>query len=297
MEIDDDAKWATIKTCIINASEQEVKQAEMAAFLKRVFNTAIRALQDLVEAGIDLGDKVIVSRLQELILAICQIPQHRIHAFDVSTVLKEFEEYEEHFYGYLSLPKQDAETSFTCDWLIDRLADFAKNPPEGEEYGEKLTLYMDLCGNLMRSGSNRIRAYLADALEKLAQSCKYVTPDGLYRFLAYYIGEQNAENSVCCDFVVRKINYLADHPNEVNSEVLDSYLDICEKLAENGSDKIRAYLVRATENLAQILTSEWMRDEAKMVWDFVIKLLSQENVRIIQREKRLLNAQTTINYF
>lgn len=74
MEMDYNAKWDTIETCIINAREWYVEQAEMISFLKRVFKTAIDALQDLVVAGIDLGDKDVVVRLQELILAICQIP-------------------------------------------------------------------------------------------------------------------------------------------------------------------------------------------------------------------------------
>lgn len=213
MGIDYNAKWATIKTCIMNAEQQAVEQADMSAFLKRVFDTAINALRDLVEAGINLSDKDVVARLQELILAICQIPQHRIHAFNVSDVIKEFEVYEEHFYGYLSLPPQDAETSIACDWIVDRLDD------------------------------------------------------------------------------------LAEEPKVIDTRRLKTYLEICEMLAENGSDKIRAYLVDASENLANELTSEWMQEEAKMVWSFVVKLLSQDNVRIIQREKRLLIAQTAIEYF
>lgn len=210
MERNTDDNWATIQTCIMNAEMQSVEQTEMPAFLKRVFNTAIDALRELVEAGIDLGDNTVVAKLQELILAICQTPQHRILAFDVSEVIKDFEEYEVLFYGYLSLVKQDAETSFTCDWVVERLY------------------------------------------------------------------------------------YMAENPQKSDYQKLEFYMDICEKLNENGSDKIRAYLARATENLAHSFMSKWMRKEAKKAWIFAIKLLSQDNERIIQREKRLINAQDNI---
>lgn len=204
--------WSLIERCIQDAGEMEVEQAEMTASLKKTFGIALDALEEMVTKGIDLTDSDVVSHLQELILAICQIPQGRIHAFDVMTVLKEFEEYEERFYRILSLPRQNADSSLTCDWLVDRLHELAVNP------------------------------------------------------------------------------------KEIDVQRLERYLDILEKLTVTGSDKILARLEEATENLAHELTSEWMPEEAKRVCSVAINLLSRDNVWIIQREKRLLNIKTTMEY-
>lgn len=201
---------AIIKQCIKDAGEMKVEQADMVAFLKRTFGTALETLEEMVADGIDLTDNEVVANLQELILAINQIPQGRVRAFSVSTVIDDFEELVERFYGILARPHQDAEASFTCDWLVSRL------------------------------------------------------------------------------------NSLAEEPDEVDAQRLERYLAIAKTLAENGSDKIRAYLAEAAEHLAHELTFEWMQEEAKAVWDYAIELLSQENLRIIQREGRLRYAQTNL---
>jgi hypothetical protein len=206
-------KWAIIKQCIDDAQNQIVEQADISVFLKKTFGAALGVLEELVSTGLDLEDKDVVVRLQDLILAICQIPQKRVRAFNVSDVIADFEGYEERFYELLSLPRQNAETSFSCVWIVDRL------------------------------------------------------------------------------------DYLAENPGKADAKKLDLYMGICKNLCSSGSDKIRAYLARATENLADIFTSEWMSDEAKKVWQVAILFLSYENVRITQREDRLLNAKRILKLF
>lgn len=200
-------KWTVIKQYIDDAQNLTVEQAAISVFLKKTFGAALGVLEELVSTGIDLSDNDVIASLQDLILAICQIPQKRVRAFNVSDVIADFENYEERFYELLSLPRQDAETSFSCDWIVDRLG------------------------------------------------------------------------------------FLAENPRMVDSKKLDLYIDICKNLCSSGSDKIRAYLASATENLADIYTSEWMSDEAKKVWQVAILLLSYENARITQREDRLLYAK------
>lgn len=195
--------WALIKGCVQDAETQKVDQADMAAFLKRTFCTALDTLEEMVADGLDLSDKDVVANLSELILAINQIPQGRVRAFSVSTVIDEFEELVERFYGILAQSRQNAETSFTCDWLVSRL------------------------------------------------------------------------------------NSLAYEPDKVDAQKLKRYLGIAETLVLNGSDKILAYMAEAAEHLAHELTSEWLQDEAKKVWQFTIEILSRENSRITQREGRL----------
>ena len=117
--------------------------------------------------------------------------------------------------------------------------------------------------------------------------------DLFYEYLSML--KQDAETSFTCDWIVERLNYLAENPQKSDYYKLDLYMNICEKLDENGSDKIRAYLTMATEKLAHEFMGEWMQKEAKRVLIFVIKLLSQDNKRIIQREKRLINAQYNLN--
>jgi hypothetical protein len=218
-------KWAIIKQCIQDANERQVDQSKMAEFLKNQFDLILATLEGLVQEGIDLSDRTVVSNLKELELALHQIPQHRVFAFDALTVIEEFEEYVERFYHILSLPKQDAETSFTCSWIVKRLdflADTITNEDEDEEIEKELDTKQ------------------------------------LYK--------------------------------------LTTYLGICKTLCENGSAMIKAYVVGSAEHLAHALTLVDLPREAEHYWQFVIYLLSQDNLRITQREGRLMVAKDIINH-
>lgn len=208
--------WDIISKLIKDAGSNQIVQSHMAEFLKSKFGLALDALEELVQEGIDLSDRQIVYNLKELELALHQIPQHRVYAFDVSTVLDDFEEYVERFYSILSRPEQNAENSITCSWIVSRLDSLA----------EEMTDESD--GNM--------------------------------------------------------INKVLD-----NGE-LNSYLSICEVLCENGSDRIRAYVVDSAENVAHALTSIDQKYDARLYWRFVITLLKQDNLRITQRDKRLMLA-------
>lgn len=208
--------WDIISKRIIEAGSNQVDQSHMAEFLKKSFGLALDALEELVQEGIDLSDRQIVSNLKELELALHQIPQQRVHAFDVSTVLDDFEEYVERFYAILSRPEQTAENSITCSWIVARLDSMAEEMSDDS--------------------------------------------DGI---------------------IIQKF---------LDNGELNSYLSICKVLCENGSERIKAYVVDAAENVAHALTSIDQKNEARLYWSFVITLLKQDNLRITQRDKRLLLA-------
>lgn len=214
--------WSVIKGLLQNANERHVDQSRMAEFLKSQFDLILDTLEGLVQDGIDLSDRTAVSNLKELELALHQIPQHRVFAFDVSTVFEAFEEYVERFYMILSRPKQDAETSFTCSWIVGKLDS------------------------------------LAEAITE----------------------EQGGDEA----------------RREINPQQLKTYLDICKTLCENGSNMIKAYVVGAAERLAHALTSVDLPREAEHYWQFVIYLLSQDNLRITQREGRLMIAKDIFDH-
>ena len=201
--------WSVIKELIQDANVRQVDQSKMAEFLKNQFDLILDTLVGLVQDGIDLSDRTVVSNLKELEFALHQIPQHRVFAFDVSTVFEAFEEYVERFYMILSQPKQDAETSFTSSWIVCRLDSLAEAITDEQEGDE-----------------------------------------------------------------TRK---------EINPQRLKTYLDVCQTLCANGSDRIRAYVVDASERIAHALTSSNRQCEAREYWLFVIFLLSQDNLRINQR--------------
>jgi hypothetical protein len=214
--------WSVIKELVQDVNERQVDQPKMSEFLKNQFDLILDTLDGLVRDGIDLSDRTVVSNLKELELALHQIPQHRVFAFDVSTVIEEFEEYIERFYMILSQPKQDAETSFTCSWIVSRLDSLAEAVSEDQERD--------------------------------------------------------------------------DARKEIIPRQLKAYLDICQTLCKNGSDRIRAYVVDASEDLAHALTSASRQREARDYWQFVIYLLSQDNLRITQRKGRLMIAKDIIDH-
>lgn len=189
-------KWAYIRSCMKDAKEKEVEQPQMTVFLKKSFTSALNNLEELVLDGIDLADRYVVVQLKQLELDLHQLPQQRVLAFDVSTVFEDFEDYVVRFYKLLSIPKQDAETSISCHWVIGRINYALK---ENREINDSLSIlygimdstterklrkkkeqvlrhfasnmlnhYLFICYNLIESGSYTIRAMLADATEDLA---------------------------------------------------------------------------------------------------------------------------------
>lgn len=207
MSMRSNERWNFIERCRKDAREQIVEQPQMTAFLKKTYTVVLDELEKLIREGIDLSDKDIISNLRELELDLKRIPQQRIHAFSVSTVLEEFEDYEERFYLLLSIPKQNAETSFSCGWvtgrfdafsnelhylndsidllegvesyledgeslhckLTEKIVNWGKEKEQlTERFASKLHPYLLVCNNLIDNGSDMIRAMLADAVENLA---------------------------------------------------------------------------------------------------------------------------------
>lgn len=116
--------WPFIKRLIKEAEKQQVGQNEMPAFLKEHLTSVLDTLEGMVQKGIDLSDRSIVSDLMNLELTLHQLPQRRIYSRDASIVLDEFQEFIERFYVILSIPKQNAETSFTARWIINQFESF-----------------------------------------------------------------------------------------------------------------------------------------------------------------------------
>ena len=116
--------WPFIKRLIKEAEKQDVAQSEMPAFLKEHLTRILDTLEGMVQKSLDLSDRKVISNLKNLELALHQIPQHRIYSWDVPIVLDMFQEYVEHFYLILSIPKQNAETSFTSRWIINQFESF-----------------------------------------------------------------------------------------------------------------------------------------------------------------------------
>lgn len=100
--------------------------------------------------------------------------------------------------------------------------------------------------------------------------------------------EQNAENSLTCDWLVKNLEQLAENPEDVAAETLDTYLRICNMLITNGSNKVKVYLEDSIETLAHALTSAGEFSLAKRPWEYALRLLSDEtNFMISQRIDRM----------
>lgn len=247
--------WAIIRSRIKAAELQEVERSKMAAFLKETFSFALDALDELVRQGIDLSERKVVTQLKELELALNQVPQRRVRAFDVSDVLDDFNEYVMRFYVLLSVPRQDAETSFSCRWVVGQI---------------------DAAVEEMRNLNDSL--YLLD--EAMFSTKKYVG-EGISPLMEEFGNEREK--------MEQKKERLG---KRLTSNLMSRYFVVCENLSEHGSDTIRAMLADAAENLAHLLTSEDYLDEARFTWDLVITLLSQkDNLRITQRAGRLAIAQ------
>ena len=158
-------KWKEIKNHLKEAAKQKVDQDGMESFLRDRFTLILNLLEELVQEGIDLNDPQTVTNLLELEEALHQIPQHRVHKFDVSEVLEDFEDYVDRFYMILCRPAQNAENSFSCDWLVGEFDYFAENPAKVN--AKKLDTYLEAGHILVENGSDMIRAHLATAAEDI----------------------------------------------------------------------------------------------------------------------------------
>lgn len=264
--------WQYINRLVKEAEKQKVGQSEMPAFLKEHITKVLDTLENMVQEGIDLSDRQVVSCLKNIELALHQIPQRRIYSWDAPIVFEEFEEYVERFYVILSNPKQNAETSFTSRWIINQIESFLTE----RDYLDNYLSYLedDIIEeqeilSCFESNRAKARAKVKTRIKELEEKKK------------------NLE--------VEKEQWERRLKNN-----LKLYLTICNNLDENGSDMLRAMIVSVIEELANALYSDAMWEEAKILWGQVVSLLEQNNVRIIQREGRLMVAKdylrSIINY-
>lgn len=283
-----DNYWSIIKQCIDDAKNKSIDQPQMATFLKSTFDIALDALTKLVQKGIDLSDKTTIYNLTELELAIAQIPQNRVRAFDVASVIDGFEDYYNRFFTYLSLPKQNAENSLSCSWIIGRFESFVQeleylsNSLDSAENARNDTAFN--CNSvkaIIQSSKKSLRSKEA-ASKPQSEHIKLIQPQ--LKTLKKELNEQ----LMFIDNNVARLKREREQLKDRFSRVLDKYyLFTCYNLLDSGSDMVIAMLTNTAEQLAHELMAEDMWQQASEVWHFVIKSLSQDNLRIVQREERL----------
>lgn len=284
--------WSFIKRLIKEAEKQEVTQQEMPAFLKEHFTKVLDTLEDMARGGIDLSDRQVVSNLKNLELALHQIPQRRIYSWDSPIVFEEFEEYVERFYVILSNPKQNAETSFTARWTISRFESFLFEREDldnslsslEEDILEEKEILDCLESNSSKSEAKVKKVLLSiggqdkEGIDELVKQTKKLATNPI-RKIKTRLKELEEKKKTIEDRKEKKIQYFIGH--------LNTYLAVCKNLDTNGSDMLRALMVTVAEDVANALYSEFRWKESGLVWVYVISLLSQDNIRIVQREGRL----------
>ena len=204
-----DNNWIIIKRLIKEAGETCVEQEQMPSFLKKTFALALDALEDLVRNGVDLNDKNLVANVKELELALAQIPQHRVFAFDAASVIEDFEPYEDRFLMILSYPRQDAENSIVCPRLMKKLEALSEqitediledetldsNEEKKQALSDKTKASLAICHELSLNGSDGIKAFLVDAAEDLAHALSSADMQraarGCWRFVVDILSEEN----------------------------------------------------------------------------------------------------------
>lgn len=243
--------WETIERCIEVAGTRDVKQTEIIDFLKGTFNIALDVLDGLVQNGINLSDDDVVLHLMRLRKAIYLLPTDRVHCMDAPDVLKEFSEHDFRFHKILSTPEQNAEDSFSADWVVGKLSYLKSQFDELELLRERLADFEELREEILE---------IPDTAE---------------------IAEERI-GTVCSN-----IEYLEKEINEaVNSELCE-YAIICHNLLKSGSSKIGVDILDATSNVAESFMSEGMFKEAQEMLKIAVIALEKENPRIQQREERL----------
>lgn len=243
--------WETIERCIDVAEFRDVKQTEIIDFLKGTLNIALDILESLVQNGIKLSDENVVLHLMKLRKAIYLLPTDRVHCMDAPDVSKEFSDQEFRFHKILSTPKQNAEDSFSADWVVSRI-DYLKS--QFDELEQR-------------------REQLAD-LEALKDEILEITDT-----------TEMAEERI--DAVSSDIEYLENTINEAVNANFHEYVQICNNLLKSGSDKICVVLLDAASNIAKSFMSEGMYKEAQEMLKIAVMALEKKNPKIQQREKRL----------
>lgn len=243
--------WEIVDRCIDVASTRDVKQTEIINFLKGTFKIALDVLDSIVQNGINLADDDVVLHLMRLRKAICLLPTDRVHCMDAPDVLKEFSEYDFRFHKILSTPEQNAEDSFSVDWVVGKLSYLKSQFDELELLRERLADFEELREEILE---------IPDTAE---------------------IAEERI-GTVCSN-----IEYLEKEINEAVNSELRGYAIICHNLLKSGSSKIGVDILDATSNIAESFMSEGMFKEAQEMLKIAVIALEKENPRIQQREERL----------
>lgn len=156
-----------------------------------------------------------------------------------------FQEYVERFYLILSIPKQNAETSFTSRWIINQFESFLSE----------------------RDYLNNYLSYLEDDIleEQELLSCFENNRAKVRTKVKIRIKELEEKK--------KNLEEEKEQWKQRLNNNLKLYLTICNNLNENGSDMLRAMIVSVTEELANALYSDAMWEEARLLWEQVISLL------------------------
>ena len=161
-------KWSCIKRYIQDSEECPISQTKVVDFLKQNLGAALDQLEQMDPSELDLNKDDVLINLKRFERALLLIPQRRIREYDASIVGELFYDLVISFFRILAIPVQNAENSFTCDWLVKNLEGMADNLEGVTE--EALDTYFNISNLLIKNGSNKVKVYLEDAIETLAHA-------------------------------------------------------------------------------------------------------------------------------
>lgn len=161
-------KWGSVRRYIEDSRECPVSQTDIVDFLKSNFQAALDLLEQMDPPELDLDKEDILTLLKKFEEALLLLPKRRVHIYDAAIVYEMFEDLVIRFYRILAAPIQNAENSFTCDWLVNNLKCMADNPEDVTI--ETLDIYLSISNILIKNSSNKVKVYLEEAIEALAHA-------------------------------------------------------------------------------------------------------------------------------
>ena len=304
-----DERWEDILSRIEDAWFRKVDRTEMEAFLNRTFTEVLDTLEKLVLEGIDLADREVVDGLNKLKLALNQIPPQRVWTSDSSTVIENFDKYVVRFHKLLSIPGQDAETSFSGPWVTgqfdataEKITDLRDSLNSLDDEILIIEAFSDWPDRIVKNFRKRVSPVFDSVDPKDSAPLRTVILEMLRKTVDYRGKEITREMRKRENRKEELEQQMDSIVERLETNLSEHYLPICRNLTGtdtlpgSGSDGVKASLADAAENLADVLTSEGYLREAAPVWALVKDLFSQDNPRIIQREDRLPLIEETLSW-
>lgn len=156
-------RMETLLECV---RREKVGETDSLRFLKGIFDVILDEMISAAQKGeINLRDTATIQQLTNFLEMMHLLPARRVR-MEAPRIYEEFYGHILNFYKIMSIPQQDAETSFSFNWVLPQLEYYERHAKKASM--DRISDILEICEALIANGSYKIRAELASVAISLS---------------------------------------------------------------------------------------------------------------------------------